>query len=65
MNTLSIHRVTKLEMTDTRHHEKDADCGEFEVRNIIITDENGTEIRIQLFSYDCNNDTLKVKNIKY
>ena len=52
-------------MTNTRHHEEDENCGEFQIRNIIITDENGIETRIQLFSYDCNDDTLKVKNIKY
>ena len=66
MTNLTIYRVEKVEMEETNHFERDDITEEFWTRDIIITDENGVETEIRLFSNGKNpkKNNLKVKNIK-
>ena len=54
MAEVSVHKVTKVELSPIRDHDT------FQSRSIIITDDKGEQHEVTLFTHSEDEDTLKV-----
>jgi hypothetical protein len=49
--THDFHNVATVKVTAERHIDKEAATGGFHVRDIVLVDEEGNELRIQLYGH--------------